>query len=119
VADSIIDVIGNTPAVRLSRLFHAFPKADVVAKLEFMNPGSSVMDRMVRHMLGKAMERAAISADAGVVEASSGNTGGLVLGNDELGDSDPRSYYAAARHRDRIVTIFPDSGLPYLSKYFE
>ncbi|HEU6454011.1 MAG TPA: pyridoxal-phosphate dependent enzyme, partial [Roseateles sp.] len=62
-----MDAIGNTPVVRLGRLF---PGYDVVAKLEYMNPGGSIKDRMVRHMLK--------SLPAGtdrVVESSSGNTG--------------------------------------------
>lgn len=65
--DSVLDAIGNTPLVRLRRLF---PGHDVVAKLEFMNPGGSIKDRMVRHVLRHmppGVER--------VVESSSGNTG--------------------------------------------
>ena len=67
VKSSVMDAIGNTPAVRLGRLF---PGYDVVAKLEYMNPGGSIKDRMVRHMLKS------LPADtARVVESSSGNTG--------------------------------------------
>jgi len=67
VKSSVLDVIGNTPVVRLGRLF---ADVDVVAKLEFMNPGGSIKDRMVRHMLRQ------LPADAArVVESSSGNTG--------------------------------------------
>jgi cystathionine beta-synthase len=62
-----MDAIGNTPVVRLGRLF---PGSDVVAKLEFMNPGGSIKDRMVRHML-ESMP----AGTARVVESSSGNTG--------------------------------------------
>jgi cystathionine beta-synthase len=67
VHDSVLDAIGNTPLVRLRRLFDG---RDVVAKLEFMNPGGSIKDRMVRYMLRHlpaGVER--------VVESSSGNTG--------------------------------------------
>ncbi|GGY08172.1 pyridoxal-phosphate dependent enzyme [Massilia dura] len=67
IHDSVLDAIGNTPLVRLRRLFHGH---DVVAKLEFMNPGGSIKDRMVRHVLRHmppGVER--------VVESSSGNTG--------------------------------------------
>ncbi|MCS0613425.1 cysteine synthase family protein [Massilia kyonggiensis] len=67
VKSSVMDAIGNTPVVRLGRLF---PGSDVVAKLEYMNPGGSIKDRMVRHMLKS------LPADtARVVESSSGNTG--------------------------------------------
>lgn len=67
VKESVMEAIGNTPVVRLKRIF---PNAYVVAKLEYMNPGGSVKDRMVRHMLHSmppGTER--------VVESSSGNTG--------------------------------------------
>lgn len=67
VKQSVMDAIGNTPVVRLNRLF---PEAHVVAKLEYMNPGGSIKDRMVRHML-KHMP----SHTQRVVESSSGNTG--------------------------------------------
>lgn len=67
VHGSVLDAIGNTPVVQLQRLFRGH---DVVAKLEFMNPGGSIKDRMVRHVLRHmpaGVER--------VVESSSGNTG--------------------------------------------
>lgn len=67
VRSSVLDAIGNTPVVRLARLF---PDIDVVAKLEFMNPGGSIKDRMVRHML-----RTLPPGSERVVESSSGNTG--------------------------------------------
>ena len=67
VKSSVMDAIGNTPVVRLGRLF---PGYDVVAKLEYMNPGGSIKDRMVRHML-----RSMPAGTERVVEASSGNTG--------------------------------------------
>jgi cystathionine beta-synthase len=67
VKSSVMDAIGNTPVVRLARLFAGL---DVVAKLEYMNPGGSIKDRMVRHMLKS------LPAHTGrVVESSSGNTG--------------------------------------------
>ena len=64
---SVMDAIGNTPVVRLGRVF---PGADVVAKLEFMNPGGSIKDRMVRYMLNRMP-----AGTTRVVEGSSGNTG--------------------------------------------
>ena len=67
VKSSVMDAIGNTPAVRLGRLF---PGLDVVAKLEYMNPGGSIKDRMVRFMLQSLPKET-----ARVVESSSGNTG--------------------------------------------
>lgn len=67
VHGSVLDAIGNTPVVRLQRLFHGH---DVIAKLEFMNPGGSIKDRMVRYML-----RHLPPGVEHVVESSSGNTG--------------------------------------------
>jgi len=67
VKASVMEAIGETPVVRLGRIF---PAASVVAKLEYMNPGGSIKDRMVRHML-----RGMPSGTAHVVESSSGNTG--------------------------------------------
>jgi cystathionine beta-synthase len=67
VKSSVMDAIGNTPVVRLERVF---PGHDVVAKLEFMNPGGSIKDRMVRYMLRNLPE-----GGRHVVESSSGNTG--------------------------------------------
>jgi cystathionine beta-synthase len=62
-----MEAIGETPVVRLGRVF---PAAEVVAKLEYMNPGGSIKDRMVRHML-----RHMPAGARHVVESSSGNTG--------------------------------------------
>jgi cystathionine beta-synthase len=67
VKSSVMDAIGNTPVVRLGRVF---PDVDVVAKLEFMNPGGSIKDRMVRYMLNRMP-----AGTTRVVEGSSGNTG--------------------------------------------
>lgn len=67
VKSSVMDAIGDTPVVRLGRMF---PGMDVVAKLEYMNPGGSIKDRMVRYML-KSMP----ADKTHVVESSSGNTG--------------------------------------------
>lgn len=67
VKQSVMEAIGNTPVVRLGRVF---PDAQVVAKLEYMNPGGSIKDRMVRHML-----RSMPPGTRRVVESSSGNTG--------------------------------------------
>lgn len=67
VKNSVMDAIGETPVVRLGRVF---PETNVVAKLEYMNPGGSIKDRMVRHML-----RHMPAGTRHVVESSSGNTG--------------------------------------------
>jgi cystathionine beta-synthase len=73
VCASVMDAIGGTPLVMLSKLF-AHAQAQVMAKLEFMNPGGSIKDRMVRHMLRHAAAGERLAARR-VVEGSSGNTG--------------------------------------------
>jgi len=69
-----MEAIGNTPAVRLARLFAHKPEVEIIAKLEYMNPSGSIKDRMVRYMLKHARENGKLDAKR-VVESSSGNTG--------------------------------------------
>jgi cystathionine beta-synthase len=79
IFDSVLDTIGDTPIVRLNRLTKGL-QADVYVKLEFMNPGGSVKDRIAKHMIEKAEVRGEISTGATIVEGTSGNTGmGLAL----------------------------------------
>jgi cystathionine beta-synthase len=73
ICDSVMDAIGWTPAVRLSRLFANDRNVEVVAKLEFMNPGGSIKDRMVKYMLNEAEEKGLLETKR-VIESSSGNT---------------------------------------------
>lgn len=72
VVDSITELIGGTPMLRLRRLFPGLPAA-VVGKLESMNP-MSVKDRPVRHIIERAMATGAFAPGTELVEASSGNT---------------------------------------------
>jgi cystathionine beta-synthase len=77
--ESILDAIGNTPIVRLNRLT-AHLKCRVYAKLEFMNPGGSVKDRIGKYMAAGAEQRGDISPGGTIIECTSGNTGmGLAL----------------------------------------
>lgn len=77
--DSILDAIGNTPIVRLNGLT-AHLKCAVYAKLEFMNPGGSVKDRIGKRMALGAERRGDISPGGTIIECTSGNTGmGLAL----------------------------------------
>ena len=79
VYDNVLDCIGDTPIVRLNRVTEGF-KSNVFAKLEFMNPGGSVKDRIAVHMIEKAEERGEIRRGGTVVEGTSGNTGmGLAM----------------------------------------
>ena len=74
IYDDISQAFGNTPLVRLNRL----PRpdgAEVLAKLEFYTPGSSVKDRLGVAIVDAAEESGALSAGGTIVEGSSGNTG--------------------------------------------
>ena len=79
VAESILDLIGQTPLLHLSRLV---PKnfADVYAKLEWFNPGGSVKDRAALGMILDAEERGLLKPGSTIIEPTAGNTGiGLAL----------------------------------------
>ncbi len=77
--DSIIELVGNTPLVKINRLNHA-PGVEVYAKLEFMNPGGSVKDRPALKMIEMAEATGELTRDKIVLEATSGNTGiGLAM----------------------------------------
>lgn len=79
VAESIIDLIGNTPLLHLSR-FARPPLADVYAKLECFNPGGSVKDRAALGMILDAEQRGLLGPGSTIIEPTAGNTGiGLAL----------------------------------------
>lgn len=76
VYDSIVDTIGSTPLVRLHRLpAESGVNADILAKLEFFNPLSSVKDRIGVSMIEALEAEGRISAGATLIEPTSGNTG--------------------------------------------
>jgi len=74
VADSVSELIGNTPLVRLRRISEE-SGSDVVAKLEFFNPGGSVKDRIGLAMIEAAEREGKIGPDTVILEPTSGNTG--------------------------------------------
>ena len=74
VADNVTELIGNTPLVRLRRISKA-SGANVVAKLEFENPGGSVKDRIGLAMIEAAERDGKIGPDTVILEPTSGNTG--------------------------------------------
>ncbi|MGD6782231.1 cysteine synthase A [Sutcliffiella horikoshii] len=79
VANSIDELVGKTPVVKLNRIVDE-DMADVYLKLEFMNPGSSVKDRIALAMLDAAIEDGKIKEGDTIIEPTSGNTGiGLAM----------------------------------------
>ncbi|UTR12466.1 cysteine synthase A [Evansella sp. LMS18] len=79
VVNSITELIGDTPLVKLQRLVTE-EHADVYLKLEFMNPGSSVKDRIAISMIEDAEEKGLLKEGDTIVEPTSGNTGiGLAM----------------------------------------
>jgi cysteine synthase A len=92
-ANSILETIGNTPHVRLSRLF---PTREVWLKLERANPGGSIKDRIGLAMIEDAERRGVLTKDSVIIEPTSGNTGiGLAM--------------AAAVKGYKLVLVMPDS----------
>src|SRR6266403_653949 len=79
IAESVLDLIGGTPLVRLRRLPES-GGARVLAKLESRNPGGSVKDRIAAAMIEDAERRGVLAPGATIVEPTSGNTGiGLAM----------------------------------------
>ncbi|MEC3907386.1 cysteine synthase A [Tamlana sp. 2201CG12-4] len=75
--NTILEDIGSTPTVRLSRLF---PNANVWMKLEKSNPGGSIKDRIALSMIEDAEKRNLLTKDTEIIEPTSGNTGiGLAM----------------------------------------
>ncbi len=90
---SILDTIGNTPHIRLSRMF---PEAEVWIKSERANPGGSIKDRIGLAMIEAAEASGALKPGGVIVEPTSGNTGiGLAM--------------VAAVKGYRLILVMPDS----------
>ncbi|NUQ20652.1 MAG: cysteine synthase A [Gemmatimonadaceae bacterium] len=93
-ANNILETIGNTPHVRINKLFG--PKAEVWMKLERANPGGSVKDRIGIAMIEDAEQRGVLRKGGTIVEPTSGNTGiGLAM--------------AAAVKGYRLILVMPES----------
>jgi cysteine synthase A len=95
--NSILETIGNTPHVRLNRLYASIdPAAEVWIKLERANPGGSIKDRIGIAMIEDAERRGVLKKGGTIVEPTSGNTGiGLAM--------------AAAVKGYRCILIMPES----------
>lgn len=76
ILNSIVETIGNTPLVRLNKIKSYFNiKGEIIAKLEFFNPLSSVKDRIGLSMIEEAENNGSIKKNATIIEPTSGNTG--------------------------------------------
>ncbi len=79
VLDSVLDAIGNTPLVELSRITRGL-EGNILAKLEYLNPGFSKKDRIALQMIQDAEAEGSLKPGQTVVELTSGNTGtGLAI----------------------------------------
>ncbi|KEH98932.1 cysteine synthase [Clostridium botulinum C/D str. BKT12695] len=81
IAKNLIELIGNTPLVELSKYSKNNDlKTNLIAKVEYFNPGGSVKDRAGYYMIKDAEEKGIINEDTVIIEPTSGNTGvGLAL----------------------------------------
>jgi len=95
IHDSLTDLIGNTPLVRLSRVT-GDSRAEIVVKLESMNPMSSVKDRIGWAMIRAAEEQGKLGPGSVIVEPTSGNTGVALA-------------FVAAAHGYRAILTMPDT----------
>ncbi|HMC42629.1 MAG TPA: pyridoxal-phosphate dependent enzyme, partial [Acidimicrobiales bacterium] len=94
VADSLLDLVGNTPLVRMDRVGRELA-CHLLAKLELLNPGGSVKDRPALAMIDAAEAAGVLREGGTLVEPTSGNTGvGLAI--------------VAARRRYRCIFVMPD-----------
>jgi cystathionine beta-synthase len=94
IKDSILDAVGDTPLVRLSRLGRSL-RAQLVAKVEALNPGGSIKDRAAIALIEAAERDGKLKPGGTIVEPTSGNTGtGLAIG--------------AALKGYRVIAVMPD-----------
>lgn len=92
--NTILETIGNTPHVKINKLFGA--KHQVWVKLERTNPGASIKDRIALSMIEDAEQKGLLKKDSTIIEATSGNTGiGLAM--------------VAAVKGYRLILVMPES----------
>src|ERR1700730_18792467 len=98
VADSLLDLVGNPPLVRLGIVGRDL-ECDLLAKVEFLNPGGSVKDRPAVAMIDAAERDGRLQPGGTIVEPTSGNTGaGLAI--------------VAARRGYKCLFVCPDKVAP-------
>lgn len=85
ILDNILQSIGNSPMVRLSHL-NPHGSCELLGKVEFLNPGGSIKDRIALRMIKEAEESGQIKPGDTLIEPTSGNTGiGLAMAGAILG----------------------------------
>jgi cysteine synthase A len=93
-AQSVLETIGNTPHIRINRLFN--PRVEVWMKAERSNPGGSIKDRIALSMIEDAERAGMLKPDSVIIEPTSGNTGvGLAM--------------VCAVKRYKLILVMPDS----------
>jgi cystathionine beta-synthase len=94
IKDSILDTVGETPLVRLSRIGQGYAP-QIVAKVEYFNPGGSIKDRVAMRMIDAAERDGRLRPGGTIIEPTSGNTGtGLAI--------------AARLKGYRVIAVMPD-----------
>lgn len=79
IKNNVLETIGNTPMIRLNKVSKDFP-CEVVAKVDYFNPGNSIKDRMALKMIEVAEKEGKLKPGGTIIEGTSGNTGmGLAL----------------------------------------
>lgn len=74
-ASSVVDLIGRTPLIRLTKFEREAPGVELYAKAEWMNPGGSVKDRAASRMIAEGEASGALRPGLTIIDATSGNTG--------------------------------------------
>ena len=101
---SILDLVGNTPMVEITKL-NPNPAVRMFAKLEGNNPGGSVKDRPALNMIRSALERGDIKPGTKLVEATSGNTGIALAMIARLFDLEIELVMPSSSTRERTLTM--------------
>ena len=74
VFDSVLDLVGNTPLIKLNKVTSKF-KGNFYAKVEYFNPGQSTKDRIATYIIEAAEKQGILSPGDTIIETTSGNTG--------------------------------------------
>lgn len=87
IIHSILEAVGHTPLLEITNPAYGIPEGSkIFAKLEFLNPGGSVKDRLGKYLLEQALKEGKINAETTIIEPTAGNTGiGLALSASQLG----------------------------------